>query len=97
MNTDAYKPGVGFKVAAKRCDQCLYSTAKVVSDERRASILSDCSKEGTYFICHKASLRGDAVVCRGFFDEGSNLACRAAVAFGLVVEVNPATGLTEDS
>lgn len=89
---DAYEPGVGFKVADKRCNQCLFSAAKVVSDDRRASLLAECASTGTYFICHKASQRGDAVVCRGFFDEDSNIACRAAAALDLVVEVDPSTG-----
>lgn len=89
---DAYVRGVGFKVAHKRCDQCLFSDAKIVGDERRDSLLRECQEDGKYFICHKASLRGDAVVCRGFHESGVNLACRMADRLRLTVYVDPASG-----
>lgn len=89
---DAYVPGLGLKVAHKRCDECLLSSAKIVDDDRRDQLLEGCRKDGTYFLCHKATLRNDAVVCRGFHETQGNIACRAADAWGLVVEVNSTTG-----
>jgi hypothetical protein len=73
---------LGLKVCAKRCAECLFSSARIVSEERAEAVLSECERSGTYFICHKATLRGDAVVCRGFFDTGSNTLCRVAARFG---------------
>lgn len=64
----------GFIVYEKRCDQCLYSKDKIVGDARRKALLAQIEKDGTYFICHKASLAGDDVCCRGFYDaEGSQI------------------------
>jgi hypothetical protein len=61
----------GFEVAKKRCDQCLFSGAKIVSDERRAEILRNCARDDTHFICHKFTIAEDGdsqVCCRGFYD-----------------------------
>lgn len=53
----------------KRCDQCLFSQAKVVSDERRDQIIEDCLKRDHFFVCHKGSIKGLNIVCRGFWDK----------------------------
>lgn len=90
--TDAFDPDLGLKVAHKRCDQCLFSSGKIVDDERRDEVLENCRKTGRYFICHKATKRRDAVVCRGFFDTEPNQACRMATALRLVIFVDPSTG-----
>jgi hypothetical protein len=61
----------GFRVCKKRCDQCLFSSAKVVGDDRKLDILRDCVKEDAHFICHKFTLAegpGSQVCCRGFYD-----------------------------
>lgn len=64
----------GFAVYENRCDQCLFSKDKIVGDARRKELLKSCEKSGTYFQCHKASLAGDDVCCRGFYDaEGSSI------------------------
>lgn len=63
-----------FKVYEKRCDQCLFSKDRIVSAARRVEILRECVGKDTHFICHKASLNGENVCCRGFFDsQTSNL------------------------
>ena len=56
----------GLKVAHKRCDQCLFGPNKIVSESRKRSILRDCDRDQTHFLCHKGTLRGDEVVCAGF-------------------------------
>jgi hypothetical protein len=86
---DAFDPEVGFKVAKKRCDECLYSKNKVVPDERRVEILEGCRKTNTYFLCHKATIARHGVVCRGFYDEQTNTACRLAGMWNLTVFVDP--------
>jgi hypothetical protein len=54
-------------VLAKRCDQCLFSKGKIVSDERRVDVLATCARRGVHFVCHKD--RNDRkAVCRGFYD-----------------------------
>lgn len=90
MTTDAFDPKrKKFLVAEKRCDQCLYSSAKIVGDERRADVLESCRRTGSYFLCHKATIHGRAVVCRGFFDAEPNQACQVAERLGLVEFVDP--------
>jgi hypothetical protein len=74
----------GFRVYERRCDQCLMSSAKVVSDERRDAILSDVERRGSYFVCHKASIAGDDVCCRGTFDAGIGNLARIAERLGAV-------------
>lgn len=56
------------EVFEKRCNQCLFSDAKIVPDARKAEIIETCVKTDTHFICHKASLAGRDVCCRGFYD-----------------------------
>jgi len=54
-----------FKVCAKRCNQCLFTDNKIVSDERKEEVLDECVRNDSHFICHKH----DDVCCRGFYDE----------------------------
>jgi hypothetical protein len=60
-----------FRVAAKRCEQCLFSSAKVVGDDRREEILRDCAANDSHFVCHKFTIaegRDSQVCCRAFYD-----------------------------
>jgi hypothetical protein len=90
----AARPGA-FYVCAKRCNQCLFSSAKIVSDERRADLLAGCAAEDRHFVCHKATIAGHEqdVCCRGFFDEmdGVGQLRRIAERLGVVRFVDPAT------
>lgn len=59
----------GFRVFEKRCDQCLFSSAKIVSDDRREDVLATCQREDKHFVCHKATVAGVGdVCCRAFYD-----------------------------
>lgn len=61
----------GFRVAKKRCDQCLFSNAKIVDDERKADVLRTCAEQDSHFICHKFTIaegRDSQVCCRAFYD-----------------------------
>ena len=57
------------KVLSKRCNECLFSGAKIVGDRRKQQLLADIRREQGYFICHKATIKGSGAVCRGFYDE----------------------------
>lgn len=57
-----------FKVRSEKCDQCLLSPSRIVSPDRAKEILNECGRKDTHFICHKASLSGKEVCCRGFYD-----------------------------
>ena len=58
-----------FKVSDKQCNECLFSDQKIVSDKRKTAILKDCLKRDAHFICHKATLVGQDVCCRGFYEK----------------------------
>lgn len=77
-----------FKVYKKRCDQCLFSRNKIVSNERRKSILDDCAKQGTFFTCHKATIAGQEICCRGFYDAQGSSLVQIAKRLQIVEEVD---------
>ena len=56
------------KIMEKECDQCLYGPNKIVSNSRRSQILRDIAERDDYFICHKATLVGERIACRGDWD-----------------------------
>ena len=56
------------KVYKESCKNCLLSEDKIVSPKRAKEIIKGCIKKQTYFICHKASIAGDDVICKTFFD-----------------------------
>lgn len=72
-----------FKVKEEKCDQCLFSPDKIVSNERRREILSDCKKNDTHFNCHKE----DDVCCRGFYEATDTNLIRISQRMGWVEEV----------
>lgn len=39
--------------------------AKIVSNERRKDILQMLNRKDDWFVCHKATLAGTQVMCRG--------------------------------
>lgn len=76
-----------FDVCDKPCDQCLFSSNKVVSEERKLEILSEVSRNDTHFLCHKHSIEGRDVVCHGDFsrDTRRTLVSRLANKLGNIV------------
>jgi hypothetical protein len=74
-------------VMAKRCDQCLFSSARVVSQARVDDILDHCASVDTHFVCHKSTAKNDrGVMCRGDWDRDSDrtLVMRLAKHLGVV-------------
>lgn len=55
-------------VCNQQCNQCLYSKNKIVSDDRRREIFKRLKNTGDYFICHKASIVGEDVMCAGYYE-----------------------------
>ena len=58
-----------FKVMENRCDECLFGKDKIVSNKRRAEIIRGLDREDSYFICHKATIAGQRIACRGDWDQ----------------------------
>ncbi len=46
----------GFTVCAKRCDECLFSSKKLVDQERKENLLQSAIEGDSYFVCHKFSV-----------------------------------------
>jgi hypothetical protein len=59
-----------FEVCEKKCDQCLFTANRVVSPTRMKQILKECEKKDTHFACHKGTIAGKDLCCRGFYDSG---------------------------
>jgi hypothetical protein len=58
----------------------LFTDRKIVNEKRKTSILKDCIRKDTFFICHKETASGGKPIegispgdlglcCRGFFDK----------------------------
>jgi hypothetical protein len=58
-----------FKVMKERCDECLFGDNKIVSNKRRTEIIREITRKDTHFVCHKATLAGKQIACRGDFDQ----------------------------
>lgn len=83
---------IAYEIMKKRCNECLFTDAKIVGDSRKQEILRDCAKRSVHFVCHKATLAGWDVACRGFHEAapGSTAAGRLAVRLNIVTEVSEA-------
>jgi hypothetical protein len=55
------------QVMAEKCDECLFSSNKIVTDETKQQVLARCAKKDAHFICHKATVVGKDAVCNGFY------------------------------
>ena len=58
-----------FQVAQECCTECLFSEHKIVDDARRKQIIQKCLREDRFFICHKATITGQEICCRAFYDK----------------------------
>jgi hypothetical protein len=60
-----------FKVFKKPCKNCLFSDAKLVSNERAEELKQQCVEENTFFECHAATLNdnSDSVCCHNFYKQ----------------------------
>jgi hypothetical protein len=74
-------------LASKCCDQCLTTPQRIVSGERAADIIKECKRDGTHFFCHKGTIAGKLIHCRGVHDAlGGSKAWAAAKMLGIQIE-----------
>lgn len=83
-----------FQVTERKCAQCLFSPNKIVSDARRRDVLNGCRRKDIYFVCHKSSIQGGDVCCRGFYDTQTSQLMRIAQRLN-AVEFVPVPGEEE--
>jgi hypothetical protein len=63
------KPQPALLVCDGRCDECLFGPDNIVrSKERIREIIDDCLTHDRWFECHKGTIAGVNVCCRGFYD-----------------------------
>lgn len=85
-----YPPG--FRVMARRCAECLMGKGKIVSDSRRRELLQECKAKDVPFLCHKGTIAGVEVACRGHYDAtGGGQMGRIGQRLNMVVEIDPET------
>lgn len=67
--TDLAHPFQHFLICQKRCNECLYSKRRIVSEGRADEIQENLASEG-FFICHKATVQDHnfKACCRAFWD-----------------------------
>jgi hypothetical protein len=77
-----------YEVCERQCSQCLFSPNRIVSVERMQELLRITQRRAdeTDFECHKGTLAGRRIVCRGFYDTYPDHSQRMQVAgrLGLV-------------
>lgn len=80
----------GLLLAARRCAQCLTTRHRIVSGARAAEIVRDCRARGVHFQCHKGSIAGLNVHCRGVHDVAGSTAYQLAERLGIpIIEIDP--------
>jgi hypothetical protein len=57
------------KVYKECCGNCLMSKDRIVSPKRAKGLLNEIAEKQSYFVCHKASMNGEEIVCKTFFDK----------------------------
>ena len=71
---------MGLQVTDKCCGQCLFSKNKIVSDKRKAQILKKTAQDQSYFVCHKATIEGKDICCRGFYEKHGHVSQMVRIA-----------------
>ena len=79
-------------LASRRCGQCLTTRNRIVSGARAAELVRSCRDGDVHFQCHKGTVAGINLHCRGVHTVAPSAAYRFAIACGIPVrEVDPET------
>lgn len=57
------------KVYKDCCKNCLLSKDAIVGPNRVKEIIRECIRKQSYFVCHKATMDGDQIVCKNYYDK----------------------------
>ena len=57
-----------YRIMAEKCNECLFTEGRIVSARRMKEIVTNARKKDSFFVCHKASIKDQTVVCRGYYD-----------------------------
>lgn len=72
------------KIYSQCCQNCLLSKDRIVPAKRAKEIIKDCLEQDTHFICHKASMNGEDIVCKSFYDNFDSKLIRLAKWLGVI-------------
>jgi len=78
---------MSLKVCKEQCDQCLFSKNRIV--KRFKEIVTGCQNKDTHFECHKGTIKGENIVCAGFYNRFTSQMIRIAGRLGMIEFVNP--------
>lgn len=79
-------------LASRRCRECLVTKGRIVPGSRAAELVVQCRREDVHFVCHKGSLAGLNLHCRGVHEIAPARSYRFAKAHGIPVrEIDPET------
>ena len=56
------------KVYKNACQNCLLSKDRIVSSQRAKEMIDECIEKQTHFICHKATMQGQDVMCHSYYE-----------------------------
>lgn len=81
------------KVCERQCDQCLFGKNRIVTLARKKDILKQCIEGDQHFECHKGTMAGLKIVCRGFYNQMTSSAIQISQRMGWIEFVDPFTEL----
>ena len=73
-----------FNVCKEKCDQCLFTDERIVSKKRMVQIIKECRQQDTHFQCHKGTIAGKDICCRGFYETQTTNLIRIAQRLHMV-------------
>ena len=73
-----------FNVCKEKCDQCLFTDERIVSKKRMVQIIKECRQQDTHFQCHKGTIAGKDICCKGFYDTQTTNLIRIAQRLNMV-------------
>ena len=72
------------KVKKKCCGKCLFSSNKIVDEQRKEQVLHHCAQDDAYFVCHEGTIKGEDICCKAFFEQHTSQMIRIAQRLNMV-------------
>ena len=81
-----------YELMSEPCNQCLMTDRKIVSNARRKQIVKETLERDCAFFCHKGTIAGREIACRGHYDAtGGGQLARIMGRLGAIKFVDPKT------
>lgn len=77
-------------LASQRCSECIATRNRIVDRKRARALIGACRTQDIHFQCHKGSIAGLNLHCRGVHEISPGAAYRFAKLYGIpIVEIDP--------